>query len=275
VFQVGELAGSAADSANKVLTGVVDSSWTALRGLISAPNATSEAEDASASGTVPPPTGRPGMRPRQASTFSLASVTASVATIAAAAASRSTRSRANSRVSTGPTGSTPKEETKWKGNEEMVEVTSRPASVYRDKEKSGEYPSSDDASSPEHSDDEGTEHDEPKDDGRRRSKSDARSVRSISSLNRPRGEIDDGKERVSISDRLASIGVLGRLPYTSGEMSPPQTESPGVPGIKVSPKSKQPRQSSRTPRRLVYWRTWLEEGRDPAPQANIPEDYRY
>jgi hypothetical protein len=157
----------------------------------------------------------------------------------------------------------------------MVEVTSRPASVYRDKEKSGEYPSSDDASSPEHSDDEGTEHDEPKDDGRRRSKSDARSVRSISSLNRPRGEIDDGKERVSISDRLASIGVLGRLPYTSGEMSPPQTESPGVPGIKVSPKSKQPRQSSRTPRRLVYWRTWLEEGRDPAPQANIPEDYRY
>jgi len=243
VFQVGELAGSAADSANKVLTGVVDSSWTALRGLISTPNQNPPEDDAS----VPPPSGdnRPGMRPRQASSFSLASVTASVATIAAAAASRS-RSRANSRASA--IMSQPKEEHTWKGNEEMVEVVSRPASV-RERDRQSIYPSDDDDA---HSDnDNGDGGDLPSTGVRHeRSKSDTRSIYSVASaVSRVKSrdadsikessrkdaekekEREDAKERVSISDRLASIGVLGRI---GGQDTPTAREA----GIGESPQGK-------------------------------------
>lgn len=211
VNQVSELAGSAAGSANKVLTGVVDSSWTALRGLIT--NAPGDHVDGS---TVSPPSGpqaRPGMRPRQASTFSLASVTASVANIAAAAstAAARNRSRASSRASE-------QVQVNWGGNQEMVEVSSRPGSV-REPGMAGIYGSSDDdagrdsdqGSEDEHEDVDGTlERDEW---GHARRRSDARSVRSVSSMmSKGSGRKEVPKERASLSNRLASIGVLGRLP---------------------------------------------------------------
>ena len=225
VFQVGELAGSAADSANKVLTGVVDSSWTALRGLISSPNPDNPEELASAPETSE--VVRPNMRPRQASAFSLASVTASVATIAAAATSRS-RSRANSRVSA---VTQPREEKTWKGNEEMMEVSSKPGSI-RERDAPDHYPSSDvDEANPE---DEMGEV-EGKAVRHHRRRSDTRSIGSVSSaLSRNRSlEPEEGKERASISNRLASIGVLGRLSNpadtTSGASNAgaPQTSAPG------------------------------------------------
>ena len=201
VFQVGEFAGSAADSANKVLTGVVDSSWSALRGLIASPNPNSTMDLPESSG---PDTsnGANTTRPRQASNFSLASVTASVATIAAAAATRS-RSRANSRASA-IVNAAQREEHTWKGNEEMMDVSSRPESI-REK-PSSDYPSSSD-------DESGSEDDTAEYDGRighRRRMSDARSVKSTSSAWHRDNDKDEGKDRVSIGDRLASIGVLGR-----------------------------------------------------------------
>ncbi len=218
VFQVGELAGSAADSANKVLTGVVDSSWTALRGLIAPPNANAAEESSEA---VPSPTERPGMRPRGASTFSLASVTASVATIAAAAASRS-RSRANSRASAMAPHSL-KEEHTWKGNEEMMEVTSRPASI---REKGQAYLSS--------SDEDSETDDERPEDSTSRRRSDTRSVKSVSSpLSRQRSQDveAEGRERVSIGDRLASIGVLGRTGTPDNAL--PSEQPQGKVGIEM------------------------------------------
>lgn len=195
VFQVGELAGSAAGSANKVITGVIDSSWTAVRGLISnnnAPSAPAQDEEAAAIGS------RPGMRPRQASTFSLASVTASVANIAAAAAASTSaarnRSRASSRAS--------EQVQAWGANQELMEVSSRPESI----REVSDYPSS-------------AEEDEAEEDdvaGRgaahQRTRSDARSIRSVSSMMSKEGRREErDKERVSLSDRLANIGVLGRL----------------------------------------------------------------
>ncbi|KAK6906608.1 hypothetical protein I203_100594 [Kwoniella mangroviensis CBS 8507] len=182
VFQVGELAGTAAGSANKVITGVVDSSWMALRGLMgngSAPNPDSSGIETSSAESE----NRPEMRPRGASTFSLASVTASVASIAAAAAARN-RSRANSRAS----------EQVWGGNQELQEVSSnsRPASL---RERSNEYYSSDEDGS---GSDEEHEVDENEPAGEEQSKN-------------GKGLKEEVKERVSLSNRLASIGVLGRL----------------------------------------------------------------
>ena len=213
VFQVGELAGSAADSANKVITGVVDSSWTALRGLIGPSMGQGEDKDDEASLLSSSAGSRPGMRPRQASTFSLASVAASVATIAAAAANRS-RSRANSRASamTQPL----KEEHAWKGNEEMVEVHSRPESV-RDKARVGtEYASSDEESGERPEGDEGPVDlpPPPSNSGANegdRELTEIKTVKSSSSLNVPEAwerDKEREKDRVSLSERLASIGVL-------------------------------------------------------------------
>ncbi|WVW80846.1 hypothetical protein I302_102836 [Kwoniella bestiolae CBS 10118] len=195
VFQVGELAGTAAGSANKVITGVVDSSWMALRGLMgngSTPNPnTGEMEPSSVESE-----NRPEMRPRGASTFSLASVTASVASIAAAAAARN-RSRASSRAS----------EQVWGGNQELQEVSSnsRPASI---RERSNEYYSSEEDGSESDADHEPEEKDtaaggEPKN---------------------GKGLKEEVKERVSLSNRLASIGVLGRLSSPSVP-TPPTVEN--------------------------------------------------
>ncbi|KAL1410017.1 hypothetical protein Q8F55_004019 [Vanrija albida] len=111
VFQVGELAGSAAGSANKVITGVVDSSWSALRGFMSPANPQAPLEE------EPKVPGRP----RQASTFSLASVTASVASIAAAASTATAQARNRSRASS--------RASEWGANQELLEVASRPESI--------------------------------------------------------------------------------------------------------------------------------------------------
>ncbi|KAK8850516.1 hypothetical protein IAR55_004434 [Kwoniella newhampshirensis] len=189
VFQVGELA---AGSANKVISGVMDSSWTALRGLIGT-NAVSADEDSSTMTSGASESTRPGMRPRQGSTFSLASVTASVASIAAAAAARN-RSRANSRASA---------EHVWGGNQELVEVASRPASIKERGEN--DYPTSSDEEDTEEEDPAAPDGDEPKGQSK------------IIGTGGPGKDKDDTpkQERVSLSNRLASIGVLGRLGNSS------------------------------------------------------------
>lgn len=115
VFQVGELAGSAAGSANKVITGVVDSSWSALRGFMSPANPQAALPEEELQRAVP------GGRPRQASTFSLASVTASVASIAAAASTATAQARNRSRASS--------RASEWGANQELLEVASRPESI--------------------------------------------------------------------------------------------------------------------------------------------------
>ncbi|WVO17428.1 hypothetical protein L204_105120 [Cryptococcus depauperatus] len=195
--RVGEFAGSAAGSANKVISGVVDTSLSALRGLISN-NLPSSGEDIHEE-TI---RDRPDMRPRQVSSFSLASVTASVASIAAAAAARN-RSRANSRAS----------EQVWSGNRELVEVNSRPGSI---KERGSEYLSSEDEK----------DEDGKNDDRREKEWKQTKAEGETSTGVRVEGKDDMQKqERFSLSDRLASIGVLGRLnspsnAHSSAEASP-------------------------------------------------------
>ncbi|ORY31203.1 hypothetical protein BCR39DRAFT_526838 [Naematelia encephala] len=214
VFQVGEMAGNAAGSANKVITGVLDS-WTTMRGLISSPVPPAEAE-----ATVL----RPSMGGRQASTFSLANVTATVANIAAAAAATTTAARTRSRTNSRASAAIP--EHVWGANQELQEVSSRPESILEQEddrseqgtvhehENSGEDPVPDDVHMV-----------------RERSKSDARSIRSVSSMmqesrkerERERKEKEDRErdkkeesqvkedERQSLGTRLASIGGFGRL----------------------------------------------------------------
>ncbi|WVQ70672.1 hypothetical protein IAR50_000194 [Cryptococcus sp. DSM 104548] len=193
--RVGEFAGTAAGSANKVISEVVDSSWSAFRGFMSNNNGAPNGEvDENGLATSVGET-RPNMRPRQASTFSLASVTASVAGIAAAAAARN-RSRATSRAS----------EQVWGGTQELVEVSSRPGSI---RDRGSDYPSSDEESSgddEEESDEEETQESKDKEKGQ--------------SQDRREKEDTPRQERVSLSNRLASIGVLGRL-------SSPANTSPG------------------------------------------------
>lgn len=198
VFQVGELA---AGSANKVISGVMDTSWTALRGLIATTNPALLSID-------PSSTERPTLSARQASGFSLAHVTASVANIAAAttAAARS-RSRATSRASA--VDPPAQQGADWMGNQELADISSRPESI-REKE---EYPS------PSDSEDElaDIQEDREEDAGggdemsRERSKSDVRSIKSVSSVlsaSKREREKEKGKEgeRSSLSNRLASIG---------------------------------------------------------------------
>lgn len=206
VFQVTEMAGSAADSANKVLTGVVDSSWTALRGLIGT-NAEQQllATNASADATVP----RPNMRPRQASSFSLASVTASVASIAAAAstAAARSRSRATSRASD--------TQQQWTGNQEMIDVSSRPESIHEQYLDESEEENLDTSTEQEYLDNKPPTE-----------LADVRSIKSVSSM-MSKEESGSKNERATISNRLASIGVLGRLsgPTTSDESGAPSAEA--------------------------------------------------
>lgn len=207
VFQVTEMAGSAADSANKVLTGVVDSSWTALRGLMgNNPDQQMVVENGVSVPTVP----RPNMRPRQASSFSLASVTASVASIAAAAstAAARSRSRATSRAS--------ETQQQWTGNQEMMEVSSRPESIHE------LHPTEEEAVEESNRSEEKLEKD----------RSDVKSIKSVSSM---MSKEDSGSraERASLSNRLASIGVLGRLPS-------PQTAVTGEESLSISPPDASP-----------------------------------
>jgi hypothetical protein len=192
---------------------VIDSSWTAVRGLISNNNAPSapagQDEEAATTGV------RPGMRPRQASTFSLASVTASVANIAAAAAASTSaarnRSRASSRAS--------EQVQAWGANQELMEVSSRPESI----REVSDYPSSADEDEEEEDDVAGA--------GRgaahQRTRSDARSIRSVSSMMSKEGRKEErDKERISLSDRLANIGVLGRLGGEAAQNTNEPTPAP-------------------------------------------------
>jgi hypothetical protein len=211
VFQVTELAGSAADSANKVLTGVVDSSWTALRGLM---GTNAEQQFAMSDGTSDATVPRPNMRPRQASTFSLASVTASVASIAAAAstAAARSRSRATSRASD--------TQQQWTGNQEMIDVSSRPESIYEQYAEGDEELETATTLGVGH----GDEQDKDKD------KAEVRSIKSVSSMmSKEDSSSKLDRDRATISNRLASIGVLGRLSNTAGDdgtISPPGDASP-------------------------------------------------
>lgn len=208
VFQVGEMAGNAAGSANKVITGVIDSSWSAVRGLISVNAAPADGAEASgeekggeadASGT------RPSLRARQPSTFSLANVTASVASIAAAAAASTAaaRSRANSRAV-----QPDQPQYTWQGNQEMIDV-SRPQSI---REKA-EYPSDSDSESDGEGEAGGDDKAADKDLMPQRGLSDARSIRSVSSMMSKEGRREEARlERISLSDRLANIGGFGKPP---------------------------------------------------------------
>lgn len=238
VFQVSEMAGSA----NKVFTGVVDSSWSALRGFIgTTPQVTATPPDEE------PLVGRPITRPRQASTFSLASVTASVANIAAAATTAAARNRSRA----GSHGS----DMNWSGERELVEVAvSRPSSI----RERGIY--DEDSASEPGSEDESPDfnvgsiaHDQ--DEGRPRARSDARSIMSVSSMmSRDRDrERDQSKAEGSLSrdgagsaggskrdpnansigNRLAQIGAFGRIGTTppldivTGATTPPDKEKVG------------------------------------------------
>jgi hypothetical protein len=210
VFQVGEMAGSAAGSANKVITGVLDSSWSAMRGLIvSPPSATND-------GTVPVQP-RPN-RPRQASTFSLAGT---VASIAAAATTAAARSRAGSRASEMIGAHHVSNGQQWQGNQELVEVVSRPESINEVGGDEYGYDLSHGVGADGHRNDDDRELDdrpEQEEDDlvmRTRSLSDARSIRSVASTrsrNAPKDDVksDSRSERISLSDRLANIGSLGR-----------------------------------------------------------------
>lgn len=169
VFQVGELAGSAAGSANKVITGVVDS-LSSLRGYI---------------------TPVPDQRPRGASSFSLASVTASVANMAAAATAARTRSRASSQG-------------EW-ADRELVEVASRPSSIkpatYSDAESSDEA-EAEVGHEPEH-------HDIPE----------TASIRSASSMAR-----DASLVSAPTPPPPAAQGIGGRLAQMGFKSAPPPPE---------------------------------------------------
>ena len=230
VFQVSEFAGSAADSANKVITGVVDSSWTAIRGLIVTPAPPTEPQTPSNLELVVPADSPLDTRPRGNSTaFSLSSVTASVAGIAAAATNRN-RSRTGSRTSAlDSSGASGKPEASWKGNEEMIEVPSHIRSLrdIKHDDRDENVLKSDEEESL-----------VPVVIGKERRRSDARSIQSVSSvMSREKEEAkvreaerererEREKERVSLSDRLASIGMMGRVAssdtaVTTGSQTPP------------------------------------------------------
>lgn len=214
--QVEELAGSA----NKVISGVVDSSFSALKGLLSATQAGAEGQtvlvssssDPSQTVSVTTPTPWHYQRAgfgllRRGTEFTLASVTSSLPAL--------------QRVATG--GSR-----RGNGEEEgrqLVEVPSRPESI-----KIGYGSGSEESDSQEEEEEEGEE-DENEGEGERSGglagKSDVRSVRSFGSM--ISGESRDrrfgfgapgpsGKERMSLSDRLANVSVRSRLGKDTGSI---------------------------------------------------------
>jgi hypothetical protein len=186
VSQVGEIAGSAAGSANKVLTGVVDSSWTAIRGLM-APNLglKPSEEEVTASGGS---TSRPKLTPRRASAFTLASVTATVANIANATTQRQ---RAKT-ISAPPIAE----------DRELHTVSSRPASIREASESSDSGDASGQEQESDDGDTEGADDQVQRALGRNKQAADVRSIKSVSSvLSKP------DAERLSIHERFANLGL--------------------------------------------------------------------
>ncbi|KAG8913557.1 hypothetical protein FRC00_002154, partial [Tulasnella sp. 408] len=208
--QVGELAGSA----NKVFTGVVDSGFSALRGFLGGD------QNAAAQVVQPAPEDATKQSPRQgfgllrrASGFSIASVAASLPV------SRRIRS---SSVGT----SLAAEET----GQQMIEVPSRPGSV---RSGAADELSEDDSSSQLDSDEEsGSEEEEEV-----AAKSDVRSIRSFTSMMSEARE--EGKQRKSLSDRLANVSRLGiaASPSREGSLRKPSPPPSRPASLLLSPQS--------------------------------------
>ena len=136
------------------------------------------------------------------------SVTASVANIAAAAAASTTVARNRSRADSKASAMIPEQQ--WAGNQEMLEVGSRPESIRERGDDHHALSDESEAVAGETEDEAAVE----------RFKSDARSIRSVSSVMSTEGnKSDTTRERPSLSNRLASIGVLGRI----GPLDPPTT----------------------------------------------------
>lgn len=222
VQQVGELAGTAAGSARAV----VDSSWSALRGLVT-PNlglkpVTSRDSDHSGDSSHVPE--RPRLATRRSSGFSFANVTASVASIANAAQAHRERPRSHT----------------WSAGREMTEVVSRPASIREVDEDSdrgsAEDLSEDGDSDTEHEDGQGASSTSINDIAAllRRKPSDVRSIRSVTSMMSSTGPDEGRGERLSISDRFANLsGLTKSSTSTPGESVPAPKVSCGIAGYPI------------------------------------------
>ncbi|KAJ9120066.1 hypothetical protein QFC22_002964 [Naganishia vaughanmartiniae] len=202
VQQVGELAGTAAGSARAV----VDSSWSALRGLVT-PNlglkpVTSRGSDGSAEGVSAPD--RPRLVSRRSSGFSFANVTASVASIANAAQHRE-RPRSHT----------------WSAGREMTEVNSRPASIREVDEDSDHGDRADSDIDADYEDHQGASSTSVNDIAAllHRKPSDVRSITSVTSMLSGTSTDEPRNERLSISDRFANLSGLGKSPTTPTEQS--------------------------------------------------------
>ncbi|KAI0313200.1 hypothetical protein OF83DRAFT_1065909 [Amylostereum chailletii] len=189
-----------AGSANKVILGVVDSSFGVLRSLL--PGNVAEGQQAPSS---PEEAQSWNVRPsfgllRRESGFSIASL----------AASLPGRDRARSISSTAPVE---------ESGQMMVEVASRPGSIrsayMSDSEGVDESDVEDDGE--EEEDEEGGE------------KHDARSIRSFESMMNAKGRKRDMRSRKSLSDRLASMPGLSRLATSQGGIGMPQPTSGSPP----------------------------------------------
>jgi hypothetical protein len=203
VQQVGELAGTAAGSARAV----VDSSWSALRGLVT-PNlglkpVTSRDSDGS-DGSLRPE--RPKLSTRRSSGFSFANVTASVANIANAAQAHRERPRSHT----------------WSAGREMTEVTSRPASIREVDEDSERGSNESDSDADTEQDDVHTSSINDIAALMRRKPSDVRSIRSVTSMMSNGGSEEVRAERLSISDRFANLSGLTKTGSPSESVPPPK-----------------------------------------------------
>lgn len=209
VNQVEELAGSA----GKVVFGVVDSSFSALRGLLSVPGAP-VADQSPVAATSPQLLDQApwnyqregfGLL-RRGTEFTLASVTSSLPAL--------------HRVTTGGSRRTGQGE---ESGQMLIEVPSRPGSVkagydHDDSEESEEEGSEEeDRRSDGHSDEE--DQDPAKGADINAARSDVRSIRSFQSMmsaeSRDRRPQIGGAGRMSLSDRLASVSVRNRLKDTN------------------------------------------------------------
>ena len=217
--QVEELAGSA----NKVFTDVVDSSFTALKGLLSANNANEDGTAVINAAEKQSPTNsqiaeaapwnyqRPGFGLlRRGTEFTLASVTSTLPAL--------------HRVTTGGSrrGANAEE-----GGQMLLEVPSRPGSVkvgYESGESDeGTDEGSDDEESEAHSEGENQTGDAGRAPSASGARSDGRSIRSFASM--MSGESRDKRTtyaaasgRLSLSDRLASVSVRKKLPRDSSPL---------------------------------------------------------
>ncbi|KAG9033827.1 hypothetical protein FRB95_014149 [Tulasnella sp. JGI-2019a] len=187
--QVGELAGSA----NKVLTGVVDSSFSALRGFLGhdAANAAAAASNTQAPSTAattsPTTNSRQGFGLlRRGSGFSIASVAASLP-------AGLTRDRRNSSAVD-------------QSGQQLMEVPSRPGSIRSQRldEDSGEDETSE--AQDESDEDSGDEEESDGEGDARSRKSDVRSIRSFGSMMSEAAK-EERKPRKSLTDRLANVSA--------------------------------------------------------------------